>query len=346
MRRITLAILLFGMMASAAQAAQPTQATRPVGAGAAVGAATSPGGEFASFGVSLTPPAGWKRVPEGATGMIARWARIGADGKANALLTLEMEPAKPPQTAEQHAAEMSKRGGGTSAASPVAMGGEKTTLVTGVTKGPMSVESLVAPHGKYVYVIAAFGDTPELIPRNEMNLLAKSIKFSELDDPSKHTELRNERFPLVNKFSIIPLATMRPNPQPSPQGSVGISTYNFAAGRPDFIVDIQTIPNQRKVSMADLQGGFPGKLAPGKTLTWTKVGGGGGDGTGIERSVSNTFEAQLGEQRQMTRVALVRLGETDIVLLFFSFATPDANARTAYEKASEQMVGSIEPLTK
>ena len=343
MRTILLAILLFGAMASVGQAAQPPQVTQPA-TGAAMAAATA-GGEFASFGVSLTPPAGWKRIPEGRTGMIARWARMGADGKATALLTLEMEPVKAPQTAEEYAAEMAKRAGGTAAASPVAMGGEKTTLVTGLKTGGMSLDSLVALHGKYVYVIAAFGDTLELIPRNEMNALAKSIRFSELDDPSKHTELRSERFPLMNKFSIIPLATMRPNPQPPPKGSVGISTYNFAAGRPDFIMDIQMIPNERKVAMADLQNGFPGKLAAGKTLSWTKLGGGGGAG-GAERSLSSTFEAQLGEQRQMTRVGLVRLGDSDIVLIFFSFATPEPAARAAYEKGSEQVVASIEPLSK
>ena len=343
MRMIILAILLSSAISSAAQITQLAQATQP-------STRAGPSGEFASFGVALTPPAGWKRVPEGRTGMIARWARMAADGKANALLTIELEPVNAGQTAEQYAAEMAKRAGGTPAATAVAMGGQKTSIVTGAKTGAMTLDSLVALHGKYVYVIAAFGDTPELIPRDEMNALAKSIRFSDLDDPSKHTELRGERFPLMNRFSIIPLATMRPNPQPPPKGSVGISTYNFAANRPDFIMDIQLIPNERKVSMADLQASFPGKLAPGKIVSWTKLDGGGaaagGRGAGIERSISSTFEAQLGDKKQATRVALVRLGESDIALIFFSLVAPDPSARAAYEKASEQVVASIEPIGK
>jgi hypothetical protein len=341
---ITLAILLFGTMAHAAQVTQAAQATQPSTSAAA-------GGEFASFGVALTPPAGWKRVVEGRTGMIGRWARIGANGKANALLTIELEPVNAGQTAEQYAAEMAKRASGTSAASPVAMGGEKAWMVSGAKSGGMSLDSLVALHGKYIYVIAAFGDSPELIPRDEMDALAKSIHFLELDDPSKHTELRGERFPLMNKFSIIPLGTMRPNPQPPPKGSVGLSAYNFAVNRPDFIMDIQLIPNERKISMADLQARFPGKLSPGKIVSWTKLDGGAGGaaaagGAGIERSISSTFESQVDAQKQATRVALVRIGDSDIVLIFFSLIAPEPAARAAYEKASEQIVASIEPIGK
>jgi hypothetical protein len=102
--------------------------------------------------------------------------------------------------------------------------------------------------------------------------------------------------------------------------------------------------------MADVQGSFPGKLAPGKIVSWTKlVGGGaagGGGGAGIERSISSTFEAQLGDKKQATRVALVRLGESDIALIFFSLVAPDPTARAAYEKASEQVIASIEPIGK
>jgi hypothetical protein len=148
---------------------------------------------------------------------------------------------------------------------------------------------------------------------------------------------------------MVPLATMRPNPQPPGPHDIGISTYNFAAHRPDFIAEIQLLPNTKKATLATVQGQFPGKLAPGKTLTWTKIpgaGGAAGAAGAIERSLSSTFEAELGEQKQITRVALIPLGDTDFIMIFFSFPNPDPAARAAYEKASEEMVASITPIAR
>src|SRR4051812_30346944 len=102
----TLTLLALVICIAAAPPARPPLPARPP-------ATTAPaaGVQFAAFGVVPTPPPaaqGWKRMLEGGTGHIVRWSHTGASGKADAIMVLEMEPAKG-RTAEQYAAALAQK---------------------------------------------------------------------------------------------------------------------------------------------------------------------------------------------------------------------------------------------
>src|ERR1041385_7951213 len=179
--------------------------------GIASGDGDNSGNEFAHFGVErLSPPGdGWKRVVEGGTGHIARWARFGQDGTITTIITLELEPAKG-RTAEQYAVAMVRERGGTAEPSDLAIDSEKAYRITNARAGNMRTEALVAGHGDYLYVIGGFAAKGNQPPRGEMESLAKALKFRPMTDPSAFTALRGDKFPLFGKILIEPLATMRP----------------------------------------------------------------------------------------------------------------------------------------
>src|SRR5687767_6562401 len=198
-------LLLSLVISSTAVAASP--GTRP--SPARLAPATSPApaaavNEFAPFGLMVTPPPApkWKRILEGGSGHIARWARLGADGKADALLTLELQAEK---SAEEFAAKIAQRAGGRSAAAPagVTVGGEKAFRVTGMKQGQMASEALVCKRGEYCYVVAGFADDPATMPRDQMEATARSIRFVPMVEPWTQTRLRGETFPIFEGKVLI-----------------------------------------------------------------------------------------------------------------------------------------------
>ena len=121
-------LLSIVITSTAVAQAPPPSPSRPVPARpspARAIPATSPAeakaaNEFAHFGVAVAspPPAPeWKRILEGSYGHVVRRARYGPNGKADALMSLELQRH---ESAEAFAATIAKRGGGQSA--PVAGG--------------------------------------------------------------------------------------------------------------------------------------------------------------------------------------------------------------------------------
>jgi hypothetical protein len=274
--------------------------------------------------------------------MVARWAHMNADGQADALLAVEMEPAKG-RTAAQYAAAMASNGGGQ--VQPAAgrggdpMGGAAAVRVGGLKVGNMTSQALVALHGEYVYVVSAFADAPPALPAAAMDAVARGLRFVPLAEPFTVTALRGEKFPLFYKLLIEPLATMRPNPTPPPEGQIGVSTFNFARHRPDCIMTVQLIPNPAQASLAQLEAAFPGKLAPGKTVTWTNL-----SAAGSAAAICAPFDAVNGQVTMKTQVGLVQLSPTDVAFVLFNYPTTDAKAQAAYERAAAEVVRSVAPL--
>ena len=300
--------------------------------------------EFDSFGVEFAHPAKWwMRIPERGTGNVARWARFGPGGKPDAVMTLELEPLHE-RSIEQYVATMAKEVGGAAQPVPtgVTFGGEPVTRITGGKLGAKAVESLVVRHAEYAYVIGGFADLHTQIPREAMETLARGLKFIPPTEPSAFTALRHERFPLFNRFVFQPLATMRPNPVPPPEkDTIGIGVVNYRAHGPDFVLEVQLIPNPNGVPMETFQQRFPGKLNPNQQATWTKL------GDAPLASLSSTFDAIAGGHTTKSRIGIIILPpNNDLVTLFFSFANSDAKALSAYENASEAIARSVAPIKK
>ncbi len=298
--------------------------------------------EFASFGVVVTPPpatAGWKRIPEGGPGQIARWAHIGDDGKPSAILVLEMEPAKN-RTAAAYAANLAKELNGHTSNDKVTMGGKSAIHVTGERQPKAPVETIVAANNAYIYVASCFADTPDQIPHDVLIEAARSLRFVPLADPSANLTMRGEKFPLFDRIAVEPLSSMRPSPEPPPD-TISVSTFNFRAHQPDLIMNVQTVSNPNGATMETLQGLFPGKMNPEAKVKWNKV------DAKVPLTVSTVFDAKNQEGSQKTQIALGLLPpDNQIVILIFSYANADPKALAAYEKSCEKMLQSIEPVKK
>jgi len=266
--------------------------------------------EFATFGVTFKHPgAPWKRITEGGTGHIARWARQRPAGSFDAIMTLETVPLRR-VTLEQIVAEMTQdTGAAPSAATDVKLGPEKAIRMTGGRKRGMAMEGLAARHGDYAYVIAAFADSVELLPRDAMTALARDMDFVPFAEPSEYPVLRGEKFPVFKRIQMEPLATMRPNPGPSEPGRMSIGTYNYRAGRPEFIADIHLVPNRTGTTLEQMQALFPGKLNPAHNAKWTRL------GVLPPITVSDTFACAFQGQKMKARVALVLLPPANDIIV-------------------------------
>lgn len=309
------------------------------------GSATQPAGsnEFASFGVAIKPPpAPWKRVSEGGTGHVVRWARYGSHGKPDAIMTLEMEPLKR-RTIDQFVLEISKRleGARVEPTNGLTIGGEKATRISGGKRGLTRTEAIAGQRGDYAYVVSAFADAPTELPRKEMEAVAHDLEFVGLAEPWAYTRLRGEKFPLFDRILLEPLATMRPNPTPAPKGQISVSAFNFRAAKPDIIMTVELLPNPSGATMAEFQKLFPGKLNPDQTATWAKI------GDLPASSLSSTFDSKTPQETLKSRMGIVLLPpKNDVLMVFFNYPNDDPKAIEAYERASEAVVRSIEPIKK
>src|SRR5580704_5765919 len=113
--------------------------------------------EFPTFGVAVTPPAGWRRIVETGPGHIARWAKIDPKGQALAVLVVEVSPKKG-ATLDAYAADLAKRMPGKIAKDPIDLGGDKGRSIEAGARGKMLApfRALAVDHGGFFYVVSAF----------------------------------------------------------------------------------------------------------------------------------------------------------------------------------------------
>ncbi|MEA2707606.1 MAG: hypothetical protein QOF78_207 [Phycisphaerales bacterium] len=273
--------------------------------------------------------------------MIARWiAASPQQWPPAAIVTIEVEPAAG-RTAAQYAEQGATRTRGKVTPTDAVIGGLKATSVTGGTVADgMPASSLLVARGDYIYVIGGLATTQEQIPRAAMVALGKSVVFRDLVESWQSTMLSDPPFEVLNKMTLAPLANMRPSPRPVDPGHVFIVTYNYVARRIDFTLDVQVVPNPKHVDLRTLGQNITAKLG-GANIDW-------GITKGVpRRAISRTFKAAIPGGPELTsRVGLVQINGDDVALLTFIFANPDPAALAAYERSSEEIVRSVQPMKK
>src|SRR5687768_76378 len=147
-KRLLAMVCMLGCVAAAP--AQPA----PPAAPAASRAGDAEAKEFAAFGVAVEAPAGWTRASEVRPGMVARWTNEMPGKRANAGISLEVEPAEG-KTLAQFTEEVRKHHrNGEIGIHALVMGGQPAMLVTGESPDSQSaVYILIALNGKYFYVL-------------------------------------------------------------------------------------------------------------------------------------------------------------------------------------------------
>jgi hypothetical protein len=256
------------------------------------------------------------------------------------MMTLEMEPADG-RTVDEYAASSAKRFRAKVVPSDAFLGGLKATaLVDGRLRDGTPIECLFVPHNNYFYVIGGLADRADAIPLDAMKALGRSIEFRHLANPARYCFLREPSFEILGKFSIKPLTTMRPNPDPPEQGHISICTYNCAARKPDFILDLQVVPCPGRIDLRKV--GEKLTAAIGDTEgNWTVF------SSDPPCAISATFAANHPRVKGMlTRMGLVQISETEVALLSFVFANREPESLRAYEGSAEAIVRSVKPLAK
>lgn len=294
--------------------------------------------DFATFGIALAPPAGWSRIPEGNPANIVRWAKIDARGKLGGLITIDMAPQEN-STLRSFAERQASDGKGTVADAGFRVDGEETEMLTGLHQQGASCEKLVTSHEKRFYTITALADTETNIPRSEMSAIAQSIRFSPVESPVAHLELRGQRFPLLGAFTLEPLAIMRPSPTPAGKDTVMVGVTDFSTGGVPVVMGVQTITLEKDVPLAQLQAGFPGKLAPpGTTLKWSRV------EAPLESVMSDAFMGDAGNTHEPMSFAIVRLEPKRYVLFNFNYPATRIDSTPVYLAALRHVVASVQPI--
>ncbi len=310
-------------------------------AGAQAPTSRPTGDEFATFGVAVETPAGWHRIWEGRGNMVARWANAADSRRATAVITLELELANG-RTLAQHAEELRRSFQNAQIGiHALTLGGAPAMRVTGKdATGSAAVDTLIALNDQYFYALTGYAAVPGLLPNEAIGAMSRSLKFVRPADPSTAIALRDP-ITLLERFKLSPLTTMRPDSEPPERGHVALMVTNYRTNSADFLADISILGNPARLPLATLGQRLTEQASPRAPVEWGVM------RSTPPRAISKPFTFPLPDRRQIhTCFGLVQLSDTEAVLLNMNIGPTDPAIRTAWEKACEQLVVSLEPLRK
>jgi len=341
----TLLAIVMVVASSSAFAFAQTPATPASAPATSAPAPSSVPQEFEPFGLHLTPPADWKRLPEGQSQVVARWAVLkpGSTDQAAAVVTVEMQTARG-RTAEKYGKELAQSLKGQ--ADPAAeLAGAKACRVTadiGDAKAPRPMEALIACPDQNLYIISAAATEPGVAHTQAIQDFRGGVEFVPVTSPTSYLEPRGgDPLTVLSRFRIKPMATLRPSPEQRP-GVIQLRTMNYRRNRPDLLVTMEVLNVSTPNASLEAVGNEIVKRAgaPNVTMNWKEIPGPAG---APRRVVSNTFS--IPGKPLPLRIGLVQLTPTDFAMVNFGLATPDDFDRVLYQDKCDVMLQSIEPVT-
>ncbi len=296
--------------------------------------------EFTPFGVKITVPSGWKRMPEGQPDSVARWAVLKPESttEADAVVTVEISPARG-RTAEIAGNELAKRLKGT-ADKDAELAGDRASRVTGTvvdakTKKPL--EALVSRHEDFIYTLSAAGSAGAeggMAHSQALQDLRQGFEFTPITSPTEHMDLRAEPVTIFRRFAIKPIATLRPTPDQKPN-IVQMRVFNYRRSRPDLVVTMEILPVAAGAGLEKSGTEIATRSGAKKDdINWKEV-----NGT-PRRVMSGPFK--IANRNMPVRVGLVQLSADEIAMINFGLVTPDDYDRVLYEAKCEEMLQSVE----
>jgi hypothetical protein len=298
--------------------------------------------EFSPFGLKVTVPSDWKRLPEGQPDLVGRWAVLkpGSTTEAAAVVTIEISLARG-RTAAAAGKELAKKFNGQ--ADPDAeLAGNKASRVTGEigdAKAKRPLEALVARHEDFIYVLSAAGTTEGGMAHSQaLQDLRQGFEFAPVASPTEHMELRAEPFSVFQRFSIKAIGTLRLTPDQR-SNLVQMRVFNYRRSRPDLVVIMELVPVTAGATLEAIGTEFATRSGAKKDdINWKEL-----PGT-PRRVISGNFK--IGNRTMPVRIGLVKLSDNEVAIINFGLATPDDYDRVLYETKSEEMLRSIELLKK
>jgi hypothetical protein len=321
---------------------------------------TSTPEEFKPFGVKLTVPADWKRLPEGRSNVIAKWAIMkpaaaaaaagaaqpGTADKIGTVVSVEMEPARG-RTALMFAQDLLKRARGQIESEDAELGGQRAVRVIAMIapdpKQPAKpLEALIAPHEGFIYCAAAIADDPNGDQSQAVQDLRQGFEFTEIQAPSNYMTLRSQTVTAFHRMRLRLMATMRPAPEQRRRDAISMRVVNFRRDRPDLVLTIQVLTVKTGATLEQVEKELVSGMAskPDEPPGWDTL------GQTPLKVLSKPFLAK-GQNREMNvRIGLVQLSPSEVGLLTFGLMTPDNSDRLLYEDKCEEMMKTVEPIKR
>jgi hypothetical protein len=315
--------------------------------------------EFATFGVRVTVPPEWKRLPEDGPESIAKWAVVGT-GTAetpDVIIIARLESARG-QTARTYTSEIARKSDAQAVAEPVGLADEQTWRVNfmkpmaapageGQLAPPQPKTLLAAVHGEYLYAVWGFEGKAGADVDGAMAELLRNWSFVDLQRPSSTTALRAEPVRMLDKLTIRPAVTLRPKEarEKTRGKAVELQIFNWRSGRADMVMTVEVDRRPPKLNLEALGNSLLKQMSlkqdPEKPVKWKKLEG------STERLISTPFEgAKSGSRMVPIRFGLIELSGDQVVLLGFVFPTSDPTDLEIYETLTEAMTSTVEGLKK
>ena len=315
--------------------------------------------EFATFGVRVTVPPEWKRLPEDGPESMAKWAvpGTGSADQPDVILIVRMESARG-QTAKSYTSEIARKSEAEAHAEPLGLADEQTWRVNftkpfrlpaaeGQPAPPQPKTLLAAVHGEYLYAVWGFEAKPGGDVAAALDALRQNWSFVDLQRPSSTTALREQPIRMLDKLTIRPVVTLRPREaRENVRGkAVELQIFNWRSGRADLAMTVEVDNRPPKISLEDLGKSLLARMSfkqdPEKPVTCKKVEG------STQRLICTPFAgAKSGSRTVPIRFALIELTGNQVALLGFVFPTSDPLDQEIYENITEAMTSTVEPIKR
>ena len=341
-RRFCLALALACITAAGRSLATPapvtTQATTQPSTQASTQPATRPTLAFPTWGVELTPPPGWGQTAEKDLTVMAQWVpRDGSPGTITIVCTPMLQ-----RTLAGAAQQIANMVGGK--IDETKLDGRLARRVTGGRSGEAA---LFAERAGYLYEIRYVHD-----PANpaEFEALRTGWRWTELEPPAKHPEMRRDLIPVLDQFVVQLPTHMRPWAVPPAPGTANFAAIDIIGQRirQEFFVAI-TMPasiqgkplNELATLVSDPLQKQMGMKNP---IAWRLIAG------KNDRIISQTILQPTPtnrpdiKPRYGTCAGIVALDGQRRVFVNFIANTEDGDKRSAFMSMGENILGSILPI--
>jgi hypothetical protein len=301
---------------------------------------------YPTFGVALTGPAGWVRLPGGGAGAIARWGKVSpGTNEVVAVVTAEVEPVTA-EPATEYAKRLAKQLGGK--VSPAAIAGVKGFRITAgppEKPGPSPSAALVVRRGSLVYVLTAI-DVPENSAADALETVRSGWQWVPVEPVTKHLNDLSDPFVALGKVSLQVPTVARPGNVKDATRQLHLSLFDYMAVMPVMDIEVVTTATggdsgRTRDSLNQFITQQRGAGQP--PLTWRELAG------TPKRWVTNSFDNSnvvAGRKEPVTtvsRYALIEIGKGEAAVLTLQYVLGTPGERATFEEASDAIIRSLSP---
>jgi hypothetical protein len=212
--------------------------------------------DFPTFGMGVSVPAGWTRIPEGGPGHVGRWAL--SDEKSRAVqgaLIIEVEPLGAGATLDEYVQKTAKENGGVAGPQKVNLGGEPAVIVSFAGDVPALHPNkfVVAARGGYAYVFSIFVAGGKRFDA-EFDAAMKSWKWMRIESTDSHLELMDKATPIFNGAVQMQFpALARPYAERGAGDHMMLGIYDYTTASQPLMFTMDLLPKDAAKSFKEIQ---------------------------------------------------------------------------------------------